>query len=303
MPAPFRVDDTFPPGYINVGPEGAITVETYLRQPARVTRALEALARPYTMADELLGRGPQATGGAVVFDQVTDPDPLIEGDVQEVQPGGEFPTLTGGDVAPLVARVQTWGAKDYMTDEAVRRDTRDLLSRKLNRIARTVAKKVDRHALARFRAAPIREAGGSSWASSAANIYRDVASAQLLVDKGALAYQLDTAIISPQTAFNMRMNEQLQKAVTAATPSQSPILVNDLPPIGGIARWFVSNLVGDNEALFTVGKLAGSISDEVPFTSETWRDPHTRRTFVQAYRVPTVYITDPLSVVRMQGIA
>lgn len=304
MPGPFPQDDIYPPGAPVVGAEGQITLEAYLRQPLRVTRAIEALARPYLMADRLLAPGGRATGGAVIYDQVLDNLDDTMRDVVEIAPGTEFPMIGGGDRAPLVARTRKWGGADVFTDEEVARDQRNLLPIKLGRIGRRVAKKVDLIALAAFRAAPIRRAAGTSWSNATANIYNNVAASQLLVDESDLDYgRLSQAVISPRTAFNMRTNEQVQKAVTAANPSRSPILVNELGGFAGIDNWFVTNLVGDNEAILTVGQRAGYISDEKPFYSEVIPERRQERTVVQAARWAVPYITDPKSVVLLEGIA
>lgn len=298
--------DMFPPGPPSVSGENFI-INLWLNQPARVERTLRDLSLERFVADYIYTPGPAASGGSVLYDQILGNGPLYAGrDVEPIEPGSEFPPLPFGDITPAVARTVKWGGAFLITDEEVRRDRRDQLARKLTALRNTIIRKVDTVALAVLRAAPIGAGSASaSWATSTTNIFKDTATVKATVDKLDMGYEIDTALISPQTGLNMLTNDKLLNYLPreAQGAAPNPVLVGRLSGVAGITRWIQSNRVGDDEVIFLSGRQAGSISDERPLYSRVVPRPESESTLVMAARLMVPFVTDPKSVFRLTGVA
>src|SRR5690349_3061107 len=100
-----------------------ITVDTMLNEPTRVTRAVNDIALQNFWADRLFSTPGGVSGGTVLYDVLTANDLYPTRDVQNVEPGAEFPILTMDRPTPQVAQVEKFGGKFFVTDEA--RDRND----------------------------------------------------------------------------------------------------------------------------------------------------------------------------------
>jgi hypothetical protein len=298
---PARVSTPFPPTNEVIIGDGTITIDQWLANPLRVTNTLRDLSLERFLADDILAPGGRATGGAVIYDQVLANDLYALRDVQAIEPGAEFPIVTGTAVNPLTARTVKWGGAFIITYEDRDRNATDVLATELTRLTNTIIKKVDSVAIATLRAAPLNEAlAAAPWADPDARIFEDVAGVVSQVDEQDLGYTIDTAIISPANALAMLTNERLQNLLPREAGNVG--LIGRLSGLAGITRWRQSNRVGNDEIIFTSGRQAGSISDERPLYSRTVDQPEQERILVQAARLCVPYITNPKSAVRLRGV-
>ena len=302
MPAtlPARTTTPFPPGEIAIG-DGTITIDQWLANPLRVTNTLRDLSLERFLADDIFSAGGTATGGAVIYDQVLANDLYALRDVQAIEPGAEFPIVTGAGVNPLVARTTKWGGAFIITYEDRDRNRTNVLANELTRLVNTIIRKVDMVAVATLRAAPLLQATASApWGDPDADVFGDVASAISQVDEQDLGYSIDTALVHPRTALAMLTNERLQNLLPRET--SNPLLVGRLAGLAGITRWRQTNRVETDEVIFTSGRQAGSISDERPLYSRTVDQPEQERYLVQAARLCVPYVTNPKSAVVLRGV-
>ena len=279
-----------------------ITVSTLLNSPPRVQRALEDLTAGRFVTDVILAPGPQAAGGAVIYDQVVENDAFLTGDAQAIAPGAEFPLLGDTEHNPLVAVARKWGGEMFLTYEEIRRDRRDVLGRKLTRLRNTIVKRVDAVAMAALRAAPILTASASDdWADPVTDIVTDLAAAQLAVDVLELPYVLDTVLIHPVQANALQTDAEIRDALPREV-DQSLIRTGTIGRLLGL-DFIKTTQVASGEVIFLARGIAGSVSDEVPLAAVPIDDPRRERTYVHGSRVVVPYITDPKAVVRMTGAA
>jgi hypothetical protein len=96
-----------------------------LNQPTRVTRAVNDISLQNFWADRLFSIPGGVSGGTVLYDVLTSNDLYPTRDVQNVEPGGEFPILTMDRPTPQVAQVEKFGGKFFVTDEARDRNDAD----------------------------------------------------------------------------------------------------------------------------------------------------------------------------------
>lgn len=286
----------------------AITVDAFLRDPLRVQRTIQDLTAQRFIADRVFSPGGPATGGAVIFDQVQINDLYAGRDVQAIKPGSEFPIVTDANPAPLVAKTIKWGGAAIITYEERDRDRRDILNRELTKLRNTIVRKVDTVAVATLRGAPIlQQTASSSWTNAAAAIVKDVATAEVAVDKQDMGYQLTDALVSPTTMLNITSNDKiLQQIYYSGGAVSSPLGsgASGQSRMSGFLglNWYVSNRVDDDEVILLAGQTAGSISDEKPLYSRVVDQPEQERLLVMAARLTVPYVTDPKSVVRITGV-
>lgn len=295
--------DVFPPGPPQVNGQ-LITVEQWLANPARVTRTVQALTAERFIADRIFSPGPPATGGAVIYDQVLGSDLYTGRDVQAIEPGSEFPLVDLGDLSPQVAATVKWGGAALITYEERDRDRRDQVQRKITKLRNTIVRKVDSVAVAALRAAPIGQmVASAAWDVATTAIYKDVNAAVTAVDKLDMGYELNSALISPNTRLSMLNNDKLVSLLPRENQgAPNPILIGQLSGIAGITNWYASNRVGDDEVILLDGRTAGSISDEKPTYTRVVDQPEKERVLIMGARLTVPYVTDPKSVVRIAGV-
>jgi hypothetical protein len=277
-----------------------ITVSAYLQNPARVQRAIENLALQRFLADLIFGQGPAAGGGSVIYDQVTASDLYLARDVQEIEPGSEFPILNDTEPSPLVAIIRKYGGEVMLTDESVRRDRRDLLNREMTRLRNTIVKKLDTVAMAALRAAPTNTGTTSGlWSAAATDIPKDLASMVNLITQLDMGYEPDTALINPDQEMDLLSDKDIRDALPREK-SDIPFVTGRLGRLQGL-DFIVSNRVNVGEVWVMQRRMVGGISDEVPLYARPLHDDRRETWFLHGARAAVPYITDPKSVTRFTG--
>lgn len=294
MPGPYPQDAPAVAG-------NKITVSAFLNNPPRVQRSIESLTVQRFVADLIFASGPQATGGSVIYDQLTSSELFTERDVQEIEPGSEFPILNTGEVSPLVAIARKYGGEVMLTDEAVRRDNRQLLNREMTRLRNTIIRKVDTLSMAALRAAPtLTMTASGDWTTAATDIISDLATAINMVTAQDLGYEApDTALINPAQELDLLRDADIRNALPRER-TDVPIATGNLGRLMGL-DFIVTNRVNAGEVFFLRRKIAGNVSDEVPLYARPIRDERRETTFVHGARVAVPYVTDPKVVVRLTG--
>lgn len=283
----------------------AITVDAWLRDPARVQRLLRDLSAERFIAEVIFAQGPQATGGAVLYDQVLANDLYMERDVEAIAPGADYPVLTSGVTAPKVATVTKWGGRVFITDEQKDRNRIDVFQRETIKLRNTIVRKVNRVAIAALTAA-IDALGGSrdytasNWSDPNVDVIADMVGARKVVNNADLGYEVDTLLINGDTEADLLARKDVRDALSDASKEA---IVRDAT-LGRFLRMdiIVSNQVPDDTAFMLVRKRVGSISDETPLMSKVWREEKADSTWIQGGRRLVPYVTDPLAVVRLNGV-
>jgi len=280
-----------------------ITVSMMLDQPTRITRYLSDLPLRNFVSPLFFSNPGGVSGGGVIYDQLTLNDLFATRDAQTVEPGAEFPILNGETPTPSWAGVEKDGGKFFVTDEARDRNDQGTIQREGRKTLNTIVRKLDAKAMAALNAAvaafPSQTVAGHSWStvvtggSSQTNNSgwpaADLAAAQSLADQQELGVVLDTLVVNP-----------IQRAslVTIYGPSFMSVL-----EASGISHFQSSNRVPAGTAFMTEFQQAGEQRFEKPLSTETWREQATQRTWVQSDVRAVRYVTNPLSVVKLTGLA
>lgn len=280
-----------------------ITVEQMLNQPTRITRYLSDITLRNYISPLFFSTPGGVSGGAVIYDQLTLNDLFPTRDVQEVAPGAEFPNLTSEDGEPKVAAVEKHGGKFFVTDEARDRNDSGKIQREGRKIMNAMVRRQDARGIAivdqALAAFPSQVVVGTNWNSvvtggagqtnAALWPASDIARVQGLADKQELGVEIDTLILNPDQALQLRIvyGDDL----------------TDLLESYGIETLRASNRVAAGTAYALAAGQPGEMRPEKALGTETWREPGSQRTWVQTDARFVSYITDPFSVFKLTGLA
>jgi hypothetical protein len=290
-----------PPAPPSVDAAGIITISALLQSPARVRRVVAQLAYQRFIADVIFAGGPQATGGAVLYDQIDQNDLFLSRDVQPIEPGGEYPNLTDVIPVPKMAAVGKWGGRVKITDEQRDRNAYDVLVRELTKLRNTIVRKVDLVGIAALNAAPIQALVGSDWTVTSNDPLAQLVAARQLVDEIDMGYEADTVLINPLQEADFLSRSDIRRALNPA-PSEDAIVRGG--NVGQILGFDImkSNRVPAGTAYVLQRKIVGGISDEVPLNTKAYREEGSDSTWVQGARRLVPYVTDPLACVKITPV-
>lgn len=283
-----------------------ITVSTFLDNPARVTRVVADLVAQRFIADLIFSAGPLATGGAVVYDQVTGGYVFLDRDVEAIQPGAEFPLLTGADLLAKVASVEKYGGAVEFTKEAIQRNRIDLLNNRLTQLRNTIVRKADSVAIGVLDAAPINNAVGTDWtAATGEQVIANMITAIGLINNPDNGYVASDGFLNPTQADEIMAKKDVRDAMQAPGDPGRVLRTGTLGDILNVT-WHKSNRIPAGELRVVASGSVGGISDEDAVGTQVfpWQTDQTRRqvSTLMGWRSFAPFVTDPLAVTRMTGI-
>lgn len=280
-----------------------ITVDTLLQQPTRITNFLQDLTLQRFILDRLFTSQGGVTGGAVVYDLLTQNELYLDRDVEPVAPGAEFPIVTSSRKAPMVAQVEKFGGKYFFTDEARDRNDQSAFRNENIKLANTIVRKLNARAVETLEAAVAANSGlsafvGNDWSAALPNgssptapaltPIADFARAQLLADQRELGIRYNIALVNPVNLNEMR----LFYGGTLTT------VLDD----NGFSEIYASNRIPVGTAYFIAEGQLGEMRLEQPLATETWREQGTQRTWVQSSVRPVMFVNNPFAVVKATGL-
>lgn len=275
--------------------DGRITVDEALKNPTVITERLADLTFESVVIDHLFSTsGQPITGGGVIYSPVTERHLFVEG-VTDRQPGDEYPIVYGDRPEAKLARVQDFGGKFAVTDEARRRNNSVDFDTDVTRLANTITKKLNQRAVETLEAALLSGDNtitstegwanlnlvGSSPTPSLARPTADFARAQLAADETELGITLSLLLVHPQ---------QRAALVGAYGPD-----LNDALSAAGLTMRVSSQVPAGTAYMADPGQL-GFVDYEQTLTTETWDDREHRQTWVQSFAMPVMGVTSPRSV-------
>jgi hypothetical protein len=282
-----------------------ITVDLMLNQPTRINRYLSDLTLRGYWADKVFSPGGGVSGGAILYTQLTQNELFVSStrDVQNVEPGAEFPLVTFDRPTPLTKQVEKFGGKFFVTDEARDRNDPMMLQQGAQRLANTINRRIHTNAVNEIDAqitalgGSAQTATGNDWSavvttgSSATNApgwpAADFSKVQLLADQKELGVQFDTWILNPVNANEFKI----------AYGNEWRSVLDD----SGIS-FVVTNRVTAGTAYVIESGQVGQMRLEKPLSTETWREQGTQRTWVQSDVRPVFVITNPYGIAKVTGL-
>ncbi|WP_066586303.1 major capsid protein [Corynebacterium provencense] len=283
---------TFYPGSAGVT-GNLLTVDMALRNPTHIEQRVADIAERDLLVDSVFTEGGPVEGGAVIYSEIDEKDLYTDTDVADRAPGDEYIIVNSTDREPRVARVQDFGGKFAITDEARDRNDTVELDNATTRLANTITRKVNQRVIATLTAA-ISKANvysrTSGWDKVILDGVPDTITAPALRPSAdlatltAAAEKLDIGIEYTRLLVSPDGHRDLRIAYGTGLKAMLDDFGIDL---------LVSNSVPADRAFLVDPKQLGFVRYERPLTVTTWRDEATRTTWVQGYCLPTMGITLP----------
>lgn len=282
-----------------------ISVDLLLNEPTRITRYLSDLTLKGYWADKVFSPGGGVSGGAILYTQLTTNDLFTAPgrDVQNVEPGAEFPIVTFERPVPLVEPVQKIGGKYFVTDEARDRNDPMMLQQGAQRLANVIHRRIHDLAVSKIDAqitalgGSAQTASGNDWSAvitggaSQTNATgwpaADFSKVQLLADNKELGVTFDTWILNPTNATEFKI---------AYGNAWQEVLADN-----GITFVVTPRVAVGTAYVFESGQV-GQMRLEKPLSTETWREEATERTWVQSSIRPVLVITNPYGIAKVSGL-
>lgn len=278
----------------------SLTVDLMLKEPTRINAYLSNIALKGYFAERIFTNGGGVSGGALVYNQLTDNDTFPTRSAQKVAPGAEFPEVTFDRPEPKTAQVEKIGGKFRVTDEA--RDRNDLTAIQSEgvKLGNQIQRQLHERALSELDASVTAHSTtftGGSWKTAGSTKAADVtksgqpaADLVKLREKAAvkeLGVEFNLLLLNPQEYANLSLI------------------------YGDAAGWLsaqgfasvVSNRVTAGTVYAVQQGLVGQVRYEQPLQTTTWRDNGTESSWVQS-SVRSVYaVTNPFAVMTITGLA
>lgn len=281
----------------------AVSVDVMLNEPTRITRYISDMSLQSFFMNRVFATPGGVTGGGLVYDQLTTNDLYTNRDVQNVEPGAEFPIVDTQRTAPLFAPVEKFGGKFFITDEARDRNDQNAFRIQANKVTNTIVRKLNAKGVAALDAAltaigsPVTVTGnnwgsyqpqGSSASLPSASPAADFAKAQLAADTAELGVNYNLWIVNPAQLAALRT---IYGTALAGLLSDNGI------------EMVASNRVAAGTAYVVEEGMVGELRYEKSLSTETWREQSTQRTWVQSDIRPVFAVTNPYSALKVTGLA
>lgn len=280
-----------------------LSVDLALKQPGRITKRLSDLTLQKFIAPELFSSsGAVTTSGAIMYDVITINELYTKNDIEQRGPSDEYPIVQGERAEPKVAKSEDWGGKFWLSDESIRRNDVTGFNNLTTQLANTMVRKVNQRTVAVLENVISNLGGagvisGHDWGNvtltgtsptpSNERPFADLIAAQLAADVEELGYQYDVWIVNPVQYADLRV-------------TYGPDLDGILSDAG--ITMFRSNRVTAGTAYAAVRGGVGFLDYEQMMQTETWRDPATKRNWVQSSVLPIMGVTDPYAIKKVTGL-
>lgn len=306
------------------GGGATIQIDTALRFPVMISRALTDLVYSRFVADRILNRGTaaQVASGAVVFRRsegiFMDRLPEQVGVRAEWPRSGETPT------GWFAALAQKRGLEVPISDEAKRRFDTTELAKAQRKLANSIVRDTDQLAMSALMndAAVQTYSTSGAWSVGGTDKIADIQAMRSKINNLDLGYVADTLVINPtqetQLLLDANIRALLPREVTAANPLANSVISGQAVPLLGLRQILVTNQIAAGTMIMLNSGVVGSIADELPAADEgytgydpgagqsplfvkTYREENTDESIVRGARFPAIWISEPKAAVVATG--
>lgn len=291
-----------------------ISVDTYLKQPTRITKMLEDLTLQRFVSEYIFSKGPKPSGGAVIYDEITANDLYLDDDVQRIEPSGQFPRLDGSRLAPKVAKVSKYGGEVEIAWEARDRNDQRAFSRDITRLSNTIVRKINTQAIAALDAAlaihtaqatTMGALGLDGWATGAAatGVVTGMGTAFAQIDRPDALFSA-VQLLADVQELGIEYNCLLVNPTQTAQMSRIYGGAKNLRDVLGEAGMALvkSNRVTAGTGYFVAQGQVGGMGLEQPLATRVYTEDRHQRDVVQSSVIPLFYIDNPTAIVKVTGL-
>ncbi|QOP66250.1 major capsid protein [Arthrobacter phage Pippa] len=276
-----------------------LTVNALLKAPTVLQKRIITPSQNF-LSDELFRPG-MTESGVVIFNRAKQSDIYpSRGDVEQIEPGAEFPYVDVDEEGAEMALSTKFGAGYVVTDEARSRNQLSVITKGNLKVRNALLRQDAYRCLAAFRGAVPTVNATDVWTTPRAwreDILRNVAAVQRL----GLGYSPNTAIISPNTATELLLLPELDSLLPRENKALNPVYN---PTLSGLLNinWVVNEFASDLEVILLETKMTGTNVVEKPYGVEVVREGTRKRDHVLADKWSVPVIDEPESALIITGI-
>ncbi|UGL61894.1 major capsid protein [Arthrobacter phage EastWest] len=277
-----------------------LTVNALLKAPTVLQKRIITPSQNF-LSDELFRPG-TTDSGAVIFSRAKKSDIYpSRGDVEQIEPGGEFPYVDVDEEGAEVALSSKFGAGYVVTDEARRRNQLSIIAKGNLKVRNALLRQDAYRCLAAFRDAVPTVNSVGYWGVEARAWREDVLRNIAAIRSLGLGYSPDTVIVSPNTATELLLMPELDSLLPRETKQLNPVYN---PSLSGLlnVNWVVNEFASDTEAILLQTKMTGSNIVEKEYGVEVVREGTRKRDHVLADKWSVPIIDEPESALVITGI-
>lgn len=285
-----------------------LTIHTYLRDPELVQADMTTLADQGFAAGRVL-RGSRTTqsGSVLVFQNESI---YADGEPQPTAPGTRFARVTTSDGTPKMYQVVKWTAEDFIPDEAITRDRRQVVDSTQLKLANSMALRGNRVAWNALVDEVTTDFAGSvtAWdsATTATQILRPISATDAQIRNQLEGHDPDILLIT-RTAASILTSDERIATLLRREDGRAPIYTNSI----GFLLDLEVVVVPDGElpearrldAFVADSARLGGVADERPFFAKSLRNDETEGYLLQAGRTFVPYIEDTRAGIWIPGVA
>lgn len=285
---------------------GTITVDAALNNPTTIEQRVAEVASKNMFVESLFSSdNAPVEGGGVIYSKTTQKHLYMDKDVENRTPGEEYPVVFAETPEARLARVNDFGGKFAVTDEARRRNQAIDFDNDVTKLSNTITRKLNREAVKTVQEA-VDEGDGvnvlmvnTPWSKVNINGMPTslteprerpdaaFATLQAVADTQELGVTYSKLLVHPTSFADLR--------VAYGTGLKALLDDYSLEAIPSVH-------VPKTEAYLVDPGQLGFIRYEESLTINTFRDEHRRLTWVQGYAMPVMGVTLPGALGVIKGI-
>jgi hypothetical protein len=290
------------------------TISRFLNTPTLVTRYLRTLAQQRYIADALLSQRFQVSGGAVLYE--TGETIFTADSPRAVAPGGEYPLTTAATGAASIAKTSKWGQDTLVTDEAIKRQNMQPVTKAFLKLVNQNVKFIDGISLSAIASAVTATAAvTASWkTATAAQMLADVALAKAAILALNQGYMPDTVALDDATWAHAYAAFVSGGFLPREQP-QGAVVTGEFAVIDGMRFLPTPNIATPGTILVVDSTMLGGMADEdlggpgyanagaLGVEGKTIRDDENDRYRLRMRRVTVPIVTEPAAGYVLTGAA
>lgn len=280
-----------------------LTVDRLLNAPKVLAKRI---VQPDTnfISNVLFRSVPTGPSGSVIYSRPSIADIYpAKGDVQFVEPTGNFPNVDIGSEEDLVAVARFVGASFWVTDDAARRNALNVISSGVPKVRAALVRQDAARCLKAFRdnVEVVNSTGVTDGWAEPKIWRRDILTQLSAIKSRQLGYQPNTVMVHPDTMTTVQLLDEIQTWAPRENTALNPLFQTALSGLLGL-QWMENEHMSRDEAIVFQQNTTGFVAEEIPFMVETERVVKERRTYVYASRSATPVIDEPGSAVVISGV-
>lgn len=277
-----------------------LTVDALLKAPKVLAKRIVGDFDPFL--SDLLFRGDTTDSGAVVYGVTEAEDRYpARGDVQQVEPGAEFPMVDTAEGENAVAVASKFGAGYIVTDEARDRNQVSVIAKGNVKVRNALIRQDASRLLAAFEAKVPKVNSVGDW-NTAKAMRTDILRGIAQIEGYRLGYSPTTVLIHPDRATDLLLLDELQNLAPRENANLNPLFNRSLSGYLNV-NWVTNQYMDPTRAIILQEKLTGVNVTEKPYGVAVVREGTRERDIVIASKRSVPIIDEPLSALVIEGIS